>query len=126
MTLGFRLPLGIDIDELQETLRALAQDAELRFRGREEAFRAPKNTPLVRAFLQAIRARGERPTFQVKSGTSDMNVVGPAWDCPILAYGPGDSVLDHTPHEHIDLEEYHRAIEVLTLALTELDLASKP
>jgi LysW-gamma-L-lysine carboxypeptidase len=122
MTLGFRLPLGIDIEGLQEALSALAGDAELRFRGREVAFRAPKNTPLVRAFLRAIRAHGERPAFQVKSGTSDMNVIGPAWDCPILAYGPGDSALDHTPHEHIDLDEYHTAIDVLTLVLTDLDL----
>ena len=35
-----------------------------------------------------------------------MNVVGPVWQCPILAYGPGDSSLDHTPHEQIELPEY--------------------
>ena len=111
--------------ELQSTLRGFGEDAELRFRGREVAFRAPKNTPLVRAFLRAIRAQGERPAFQVKSGTSDMNVVGPHWKCPILAYGPGDASLDHTPHEHIDLREYHRAIGVLVSVLEHLqqDLA---
>ncbi len=119
MTLGFRLPPGMDIDGLQSTVSALGSDAELRFRGREAAFRAPKNSPLVRAFLKAIRAEGGRPAFQVKSGTSDMNVVGPAWNCPILAYGPGDSALDHTPHEHVDLNEYHQAIDVLTLVLTD-------
>ena len=43
-----------------------------------------------------------------------MNVVGPHWpDTPIVAYGPGDSSLDHTPDEHIDLNEYQQAIEVL-------------
>jgi len=42
------------------------------------------------------------------------------WNCPILAYGPGDSALDHTPHEHIDLREYHRGIAVLTRVLKEL------
>jgi LysW-gamma-L-lysine carboxypeptidase len=120
MTLGFRLPLDLDIDGLEETLRAMGGDAELRFRGRESAFRASKNTPLVRAFLKAIRAQGGRPAFQVKSGTSDMNVVGPAWGCPILAYGPGDSTLDHTPHEHVDLIEYHQAIDVLALVLADL------
>ena len=120
MTLAFRLPLDIDIDRLQETLRAMAGEAQVSFRGREGAFRAPKNSPLVRAFLKAIRAQDERPAFQVKSGTSDMNVVGPIWNCPILAYGPGDSTLDHTPHEHIDLNEYHRAIDVLALVLADL------
>ena len=44
----------------------------------------------------------------------------PIWQCPILAYGPGDSTLDHTPHEHIDLKEYHQAINVLALVLADL------
>jgi LysW-gamma-L-lysine carboxypeptidase len=117
LRVAFRLPSGIDVDALEEQLRALAGEASLTFRGREAAFRASKNTALVRAFLRAIREQGERPAFQVKSGTSDMNVVGPVWKCPILAYGPGDSSLDHTPHEHIDLREYHRAIEVLASVL---------
>ena len=42
-----------------------------------------------------------------------MNVVAPLWNCPIVAYGPGDSSLDHTPDEHINLDAYVRAIEVL-------------
>jgi LysW-gamma-L-lysine carboxypeptidase len=47
-------------------------------------------------------------------------VVGPVWQCPILAYGPGDSALDHTPHEHVNLAEYERAIAVLAQALRNL------
>ena len=31
----------------------------------------------------------------------------------MATYGPGDSGLDHTPNEHIDLAEYDRAIAVL-------------
>ena len=49
-----------------------------------------------------------------------MCVVGPAWMCPIVAYGPGDSKLDHTPDEHMVLDEYIRAIDVLTFALKQL------
>ena len=49
-----------------------------------------------------------------------MNVVGPRWNCPIVAYGPGDSALDHTPNEHLNLDEYGRAVRVLTQALTRL------
>jgi LysW-gamma-L-lysine carboxypeptidase len=67
--------------------------------------------------LKAIRAEGGRPRFKLKTGTSDMNTVGPTWQCPIVAYGPGDSSLDHTPDEHIDVEEYRRAIDVLAQAL---------
>jgi LysW-gamma-L-lysine carboxypeptidase len=46
-----------------------------------------------------------------------MNVVGPVWNCPIVAYGPGDSQLDHTPNEHVVIEEYLQAIELLRTVL---------
>jgi LysW-gamma-L-lysine carboxypeptidase len=38
----------------------------------------------------------------------------------MVAYGPGDSSLDHTPHEHILLEEYHKGIAVLANVLRSL------
>jgi LysW-gamma-L-lysine carboxypeptidase len=120
LTLGFRLPPDINIDDLQTTLCTLAGDAGITFSGREVAFHTAKNTPLARAFVRAIDAEGGRIQFKVKSGTSDMNVVGPVWNYPILAYGPGDSALDHTPHEHIDLHEYHKSIAVLTRVLEEV------
>lgn len=120
LMLGFRLPPDIDIDALETKLVALAGEARLRFRGREQAYHAAKSSPLARAFVRAIDGAGGRIQFKVKSGTSDMNVVAPVWRCPIVAYGPGDSALDHTPQEHIELSEYHRAIEVLTLVLRTL------
>jgi LysW-gamma-L-lysine carboxypeptidase len=49
-----------------------------------------------------------------------MNVVGPIWGCPIAAYGPGDSRLDHSPDEHLDLDEYQRSIRTLGNALSRL------
>ncbi len=118
LTVGFRLPPAIDVDDVERQVCEWAKPATTQFRGREIAFRASRSTPLARAFVRAIHGLGQRACFKVKSGTSDMNVVGPVWRCPIVAYGPGDSTLDHTPHEHIDLDEYHRAIEVLTHVLT--------
>ena len=53
-----------------------------------------------------------------------MNVVGPGWQCPIVAYGPGDSSLDHTPNEHIRLDEYWQAVVVLESALRRLGSAT--
>ena len=127
MSLGFRLPAGIAPTDLEQQLRRLAQNlpadttAELQFFGGEPAYKGNKSNPLVRAFLQVIRATGGQPRFVVKTGTADMNVVGPAWpDTPIVAYGPGDSSLDHTPDEQIDLNEYLRAIEVLATVLKKL------
>ena len=49
-----------------------------------------------------------------------MNVVGPAWGNNIVAYGPGDSRLDHTPQEHIHIAEYAHAIDILELVLRDL------
>ena len=91
----------------------------LRFSSYEPAWRGDRSNPLVRSFLHALKeiAPAEKLGFVLKTGTSDMNVVGPAWGCPIVAYGPGDSSLDHTPHEHLPLEDYWRAVLVLEGAL---------
>jgi LysW-gamma-L-lysine carboxypeptidase len=127
LALGFRLPTGLEPDDLKERLLRLRNGHDplsgiydLRFRGEESAFRAEKNTPLVRAFLAAIREEGGSPGFVVKTGTSDMNVVGPIWRCPIVAYGPGDSALDHTPEEHVVIEEWLKGVRVLERALSGL------
>ncbi|MCB0062266.1 MAG: M20/M25/M40 family metallo-hydrolase [Caldilineaceae bacterium] len=149
LQVGIRLPLDFDADaftaaliewgaaRVQSAAPQVQQDARggqcvqlngplttlaLYFHAHEPAWRSERNTFLVRSFLAAIREVEPtmRPSFVVKSGTSDMNVVGPAWHCPILAYGPGDSALDHTPNEHINLDEYWRAVQVLEAALRNL------
>lgn len=118
---SIRIPLGQTPETVRARIEALAPaGVRLRFWGADPPYRASKNTPLVRAFLRAIRAEGLDPAFKVKSGTSDMNVVGPAWRCPILAYGPGDSSLDHTPNEHLNLAKYQQAIRILTRVLGSL------
>jgi LysW-gamma-L-lysine carboxypeptidase len=71
----------------------------------------------VRAFLSGIRSQGGEPRFVYKTGTADLNIVAPVWKCPALVYGPGDSSLDHTPEEHIQLDEYEKAVQVLGGAL---------
>lgn len=124
LTIGVRLPPDIAPDLLAATVAELARgDAvapQLHFHDLCPAYQGDKNNPLVRALLRGVRAAGGQPGFLLKTGTSDMNVVGPAWGCPILAYGPGDSALDHTPDEHVEVAEYLRAIDVLTAALREL------
>jgi LysW-gamma-L-lysine carboxypeptidase len=130
LTIGFRLGPRDDPEALAGELDARLTDwarqqgitdLGLRFAGAERTHKAPKNTSLVRAFLSSIRAAQGTPRFVVKTGTSDMNVVAPAWPSTVfVAYGPGDSNLDHTPDEHIDLSEYSRAIGVLVGVLTRL------
>lgn len=110
---NLRVPPGLAPQEVEALVREQVQDAELKMIEGCAAYRAEKNTPLVRSFLGAIRQQGGSPTFTVKSGTSDMNLVAPVWQCPTVAYGPGDSDLDHTPQEHILISEYQRAIHIL-------------
>ncbi len=123
MTLSFRLPPDLTPDQLKERVGVYANGAHLSYRGEELTYRAEKNTPLVRAFNNAIRDEGGKPGFVYKTGTSDMNIVGPIWQCPIVAYGPGDSALDHTPNEHIEIAEYERAVRVLLRVLRSLSEA---
>ena len=120
--IGYRLPPAFDVQELRRQLQqwAIEDDVHLSFSGEEMAFQSHRATPLARAFIRGIRATGEQATFKHKTGTSDMNVVGPVWGENIVAYGPGDSSLDHTPDEHIRVEEYLHAITVLELVLHEL------
>lgn len=117
---GVRLPPGLSVSELEAALAGLVEDAELRRLEGVPAYRGEKNTPLVRACLAAIRQAGGQPSFSVKSGTSDMNIVAPLWGTPCLAYGPGDSALDHTPEEHILISEYSQAVAILAEALLRL------
>ena len=117
MGILLRLPPEVEADDLQKRMVAWCYGAHLSFPGSVPAFQGERNTPLVRALLRAIRANGGRPHFKLKTGTSDMNIVGPVWGCPIVAYGPGDSSLDHGPGEHVEIEEYQRSIQVLACAL---------
>jgi LysW-gamma-L-lysine carboxypeptidase len=88
-----------------------------------QAYKADRNSDLARAFLGAIRSNAGVPSFVNKSGTADMNIVAPAWNCPIVAYGPGDSSFDHTPNEHINLPDYWQAVNVLKSVLIRLGVA---
>ncbi len=117
MHIGLRLPPAFDFESLKKELSAWLPGAEVTFPYADPCYRSGKNSPLVRAMLRGIRESGAQPRFKVKTGSSDMNVIGPIWKVPIVAYGPGDSSLDHTPNEHIDVEEYLRSIDVLTHAL---------
>jgi LysW-gamma-L-lysine carboxypeptidase len=118
LRIGMRLPLGLSVSQAIEMISNAAGEADVKIEDRIPAFRAEKNTPLVRAFLASIRQARGQPGFSLKTGTSDMNLAGPTWPkIPILAYGPGDSNLDHTPEEHIQVSEYMSGVQVLAAAL---------
>ena len=115
--IGLRLPPDFDVGEFTAWVKNAAGESNWRLYGHLPAFQIERRSPLVRAFSQAIRQAGTRPRLKLKTGTADMNIVGPRWLCPMVAYGPGDSRLDHTPDEHVKIEEYLQAIQILQSVL---------
>ena len=121
LRIGVRLPMGISPKDWHATVNEVADGAIVEPTGYAvPAWECQKNTPLVRAFLNGIRSQGGEPRFVYKTGTADLNIVAPVWKCPALVYGPGDLNLDHTPNEHIELEEYSKAVNVLCEGLIKL------
>jgi LysW-gamma-L-lysine carboxypeptidase len=126
LRVGARLPLDLTPQGWYSLLEEIVLDFEtcgisIRPTGYAiPAYLCEKNTPLVRAFLAGIRAAGGKPGFVLKTGTADLNIVAPAWGCPAVAYGPGDSALDHTPDEHIVLQEYTAGVQALHATLLRL------
>jgi LysW-gamma-L-lysine carboxypeptidase len=118
LRIGYRVPPGVDPGELERAAATWAKsDGQTRVvvttQGREDPVRTARTSPLARAFARAISAAGGKTSFKEKSGTSDMNVLFPAWGCPMVAYGPGDSRYDHTPIERLSIAEFGRSITVL-------------
>lgn len=116
--IGMRIPPGCTGSEVVRDVNRLRADGEVGVLYADEAVRTDRSSPLARRFVQAIRANGGSPRFKLKTGTSDLNHLVPVWGCPALAYGPGDAHLDHTPGEHIDLDEFERGVSVLEAALS--------
>ena len=118
LKLGVRLPVELTPEDWYQKLEEIVVDCEIERIGfAVPAWASDKNSRLVRAFLSGIRSQGGEPRFVYKTGTADLNIVAPVWKCPAVVYGPGDSILDHTPNEHIDLNDYQNALDVLTNVL---------
>ena len=78
-----------------------------------EPFEVNKSSPLVHVLASSVRKVLNKPaTLLHKTGTGDMNILGKSMKLPIVTYGPGDSHLDHTLDEHIEINEYLNAIQV--------------
>jgi LysW-gamma-L-lysine carboxypeptidase len=120
LTIDCRTPPGFDLAGFERFLAEAARDGIVTVDDRTPPVRVDAGTGAVRALCSAIRERGARPTLKLKTGTADLNIVEPRWQVPMAVYGPGDSRLDHTDREHIDLVEYAAAIGVLRTALGRL------
>ena len=120
LKIGVRLPVDVSPEDWYGKLNEVVGDSHLCVEPigfAVPAWRGAKNNPLVRFFLKGIRSEGGEPRFVYKTGTADSNIVAPEWGCPTVVYGPGDSLQDHTPTESISLEDYKKAVNVLSTVL---------
>ncbi len=118
LSMGARLPVDLPPSEWYAKLTEIVSDAVVEPVGYAvPAWVCEKNSRLVRAFLSGIRATGGTPGFVYKTGTADLNIVAPLWKCPAVVYGPGDPALDHTPKEHLGLDEFEKAVDTLSMVL---------
>jgi LysW-gamma-L-lysine carboxypeptidase len=93
----------------------------LKIMDRTEPIEVDAQSPLVRALSWSVRKVGHRSAMLLrKTGTGDMNLFGRASRIPLVTYGPGDSHLDHTSNENIDVQEYLDSIQVYREAIKRL------
>jgi LysW-gamma-L-lysine carboxypeptidase len=123
---NLRLPPGVRTGDVVAFLteNGLAGGSEVV--DRSEAVEVDPRNVVARALCAGIRREGAQPTLLRKLGTSDMNLAVPAWDCPAAAYGPGDSHLDHTDAESLEVAEFRRSVAVLQGAFTLLAAQPPP
>jgi len=116
---NFRLPPGLRADDVLDFVDGLT-DVQYEVIDRSDAVEVNPRNEAVRVLCAGIRNQDHRPTLLRKFGTSDLNLAEPAWQCPAAAYGPGDSHLDHTDNEHLEIADFRRSIGVLEFAFTRL------
>ena len=86
-----------------------------------QGYTCKRSNNLVKAFNYGFKDNGiSNYKFLNKKGTSDMNTLATKWDIPMVAYGPGDSSLDHTSEEEINLLEFRRSNEILVSSIKNL------
>ena len=121
LKVGVRLPVEVSPEDWYTKLEEIVGGEVVERAGfAVPAWKCEKNSQLVRSFLSGIRSQGGEPRFVYKTGTADLNIVAPVWQCPAVVYGPGDSALDHTPHEHINLDDYQKEVDVLSATLEKM------
>jgi LysW-gamma-L-lysine carboxypeptidase len=109
-----RIPPGTSPDAVAADIEAVAvaAGARMAWGQRMAPAAASQRTSLAAAFRSAIREQGAEPRILCKTGTADFNLLAQRYpDTPIVAYGPGDAALDHTPGEHIVLADYEAAVQ---------------
>ncbi len=130
LRVNMRIPPTLTVEKVLEEVRRVLKayqvenvgvDVGLEVLDSTPPYEADKNSLLVRSLAYAIRKVRKKQAVLVKrTGGGDMNIYGLATGVPVVTYGAGDSHLDHTPDEHVVVEEYLDSIEILHEGLKKL------
>jgi [amino group carrier protein]-lysine/ornithine hydrolase len=134
ITIDIRLPPESDPNQIVNRIESLGESysdqnpgVRLTARAQEKSqpYLADPRSKLVIACRNAIRSiTGEVPGLVRKTGTSDMNLL--PRETTAIAYGPGDSRLDHTEKERVNVSEYLKSIKVCTETLKLIPTLASP
>ncbi len=116
--IDFRIPPGLQYKKVFEELSKII-DGEVELVEGVNGIITSKNNIIVKTLVKAIRENGLTPRYKKKTGTSDMNLLVGLTE-NIVTYGPGDSSLDHTDKECVDIDEYLKSIDILEKAILEI------
>ena len=126
ITVDIRVPSAYNSKEIYDFVTCVIKDVALkngvqathRIEDMTEPFETDHNSPLVRAlYLSVIDVCNKRPMLLRKTGTGDMNILGNAYNIPVVTYGPGDPHSSHTMDEKVSIPEFISSIEVFNRAL---------
>ncbi|MGC9104886.1 MAG: N-acetyl-lysine deacetylase [Thermoprotei archaeon] len=108
-----------DPEEILKLLRNAFEGCNVELTEHLPPVKTSVNSTLFKAFSRALISQGLKPSPVRKWGTSDMNVLAPIAK-EILAYGPGDSRLEHTDKERITYDELYIGTVTYYTAVKEL------
>ena len=126
ITVDIRVPSAYNSKEIYDLVTCVIKDAALkngvqathRIEDMTEPFETDHNSPLVRAlYLSVSDVCKKRPMLLRKTGPGDMNILGNAYNIPVVTYGPGDPHSSHTMDEKVSIPEFISSIEVFNRAL---------
>lgn len=117
--LDIRIPLGARTDKILRDLNNLCRATgvpkfKIRVKEKIDAVSA-SNGYLLKAMRRAIyKVLGSSALMVRKTGTGDMNYAI-KHKAEAITYGPGNGLTEHSGNESIEIEDFFRSIEVLSI-----------